>query len=320
MYSALKNRLTGCFYTIFTPFLENDNIDYQNLEKYLTILYKQGARKFYAMAYNSRYSQLSDKEILELNEFCIKTVKRLDKNNIIVVGDPIHGSTKNSTEFAKHAKDTGADLISLIVREKHFEDEQILEHYSQIGSVSNFPILVHEMPFLSGYDGKQMHWTQSLLVSLPKIPQIVALKEDAHDFEMTKIALSLEPNIRVIVAGTKAKLMQYQKLGVQAYLNGISIIDASIGERFWQAFKQGDKQTIDFILDELEAPFFDNCAAKYGWHRVNKALLQAAGYMHRRDRMPLKYLSDEQFIEVQNIYNQVDKSLSLWKSKDEQHS
>ena len=80
MYDDLKDRLTGCFYTIFTPFLENENIDYENLEKYLTVLYKQGARKFYAMAYNSRYSQLNDKEILELNEFCIKTVKRLNKN------------------------------------------------------------------------------------------------------------------------------------------------------------------------------------------------------------------------------------------------
>ena len=71
MYSNLKDRLTGCFYTIFTPFLENEDIDYENLEKYLTILYKQGARKFYAMAYNSRYSQLNDKEIYQLNDLAI---------------------------------------------------------------------------------------------------------------------------------------------------------------------------------------------------------------------------------------------------------
>lgn len=316
MYSDLTNRLTGCFYTIFTPFLENENIDYECLEKYLTVLYKQGARKFYAMAYNSRYSQLNNKEILELNEFCIKTVKRLNKNNIIIVGDPIHGSTKNSTEFAVHAKDIGADLISLVFREKYFEDEQILEHYSQIGSFSNMPILVHEMPFLSGFDGKQMHWPKSLLISLPKIPQIVALKEDAHDFEMTKVALSLEPNIRVIIAGTKAKLMQYQNLGVQAYLNGISIIDARIGEKFWQAYTEDDKEVINFILNELELPFFDGCAAKYGWHRVNKALLHAAGYMHRRDRLPLKHLSDMEFVEVQSIYAKINKQWCSWYKKN----
>lgn len=315
MFDELKKNLTGCFYSIFTPFLKDESIDYESLQKYLTILYNQGARKFYAMAYNSRYSQLSDKEILELNEFCIKTVKSLNKNNIVIVGDPIHGSTKNSTDFALHAKDIGADLISLIVREKYFNDEQILEHFSMVGGASKFPILVHEMPFLSGYDGKQMHWPHSLIESLPKIPEIIALKEDAKDFEITKKALSLEPRIRIIVAGTKAKLMQYQKLGVRAYLNGISIINAFIGEEFWEAFENDDKKKIDFILKELEAPFFDNCASKYGWHRVNKALLQAAGFMHRRDRMPLKHISDEQYLEVEEIFSKVKSSMMLLKNK-----
>lgn len=315
MYEDLKHRLTGCFYTIFTPFLDDESIDYENLEKYLSILYRQGARKFYAMAYNSRYSQLNDNEIKDLNEFCIKTVKRLDANNIVIVGDPIHGSTNNTIEFSKHAKHAGADLISLIVREKYFDDDQILDHYSQVGAASNIPILVHEMPFLSGYDGKQMHWPESLISSLPKIPHIVALKEDAKDYELTKIALKLEPEIRVIIAGTKTSLMQYKEFGVRAYLNGISIIDARIGEQFWQAFEQDDDKTIKFILDELESPFFDKCAGKYGWHRTNKALLQAAGYMHRRDRMPLKHLTDKDFLIVQSVYNEVQQS---WKKRCEE--
>jgi 4-hydroxy-tetrahydrodipicolinate synthase len=310
MYNKLKEGLTGCFYTIFTPFLEDFSIDYEGLKFYIESLYKQGAQKFYVMAYNSRYSQLSDQEILELNKFCIVLVKQLNKNNIIIVGDPIHCSTQTSIEFSRHAKECGADLISLINREKYFTDEQILEHYSTIGQASQLPILVHEMPFLSGYNGKQMHWPQSLLNSLCKIPQIIALKEDAHDFELTKQALLLEPKIRVIIAGTKSKLMQYRDLGVKAYLNGISIIDASVGHKFWLAFQNNDTKTIDFIINNLEAPFFDNCVTKYGWHRTNKALLQAAGYMHRRDRMPLKHLSDIEFKEVEKIYSFVSDNLN----------
>jgi 4-hydroxy-tetrahydrodipicolinate synthase len=317
MYEDLKQRLTGCFYTIFTPFLEDETIDYENLEKYLSLLYQQGARRFYAMAYNSRYSQLGDGEIRDLNEFCIKTVKRLDGNNIVIVGDPIHGSTRNSIEFAIHAKDVGADLISLIVREKYFNDDQILDHFSAVGNASNLPILVHEMPFLSGYNGKQMHWPGSLISSLTKVSHIVALKEDAHDFELTKLALELEPDIRVIVAGTKRNLMPYRELGVRAYLNGISIIDARIGELFWQAFEAGDSETMDFVLDKLEQPFFEKCAGEYGWHRTNKALLQAAGYMHRRDRMPLKHLSDSEFLTVQSVYAGIQEAWTKWQGANQ---
>ncbi|MCU7799633.1 MAG: dihydrodipicolinate synthase family protein [gamma proteobacterium symbiont of Lucinoma myriamae] len=308
MYENLKEQLTGCFYTIFTPFLENEEIDYTSLEKYISLLYKQGARKFYTMAYNSRYSQLNDQEIMELNAFCIKIVKKLNKNNIIIVGDPIHGSTKNTIEFTKHAKDLGADIISLIVREKYFSDDQILEHYSRVGIESSMPILVHEMPFLSGYNGKQMHWPKSLISSLPKIPQIVALKEDAHDFELTTTALELEPKIRIIIAGIKKSFIQYRTHGARAYLNGISIIDAKIGKLFWKAYENNDEKTIKYILDELEAPFFEKCATKYGWHRSNKALLQAAGYMHRRDRMPLQHLSDSDYVTVLSTYDEILRS------------
>lgn len=305
MFNDLKDKLYGCFYTIFTPFSEDGSVDYESLEKYLSTLYRQGARRFYAMAYNSRYSQLKHSEIMELNEFCIRFLKKLDPHNIVIVGDPIHCSTRETIEFTQHAKDTGADLVSLIVREKYFTDDQILDHFAQVGKATNMAILVHEMPFLSGKGGTQMHWPKSLMMSLPKIPQIVALKEDAKDFEVTKTALELEPRIRIIIACLKREFLRYRSFGARAYLNGISIIDARIGEAFWRACEAGDEATIQFIIKELEAPFFEICVAKYGWHRTNKALIEAAGLMHRRDRMPLKHLSDEEFVLVQSVYAQI---------------
>jgi 4-hydroxy-tetrahydrodipicolinate synthase len=309
MFETLKDRLDGPFYTIFTPFDKQESVDYEVLEKYLTLLYKQGARKFYAMAYNSRYSQLTHGEILELNGFCVKTLKAIDQNNIVIVGDPIHCSTKASLEFTEHAKESGADLISLIMREKYFTDDQVLEHFDIIGRASNFPLLVHEMPFLSGFDGSQMHWPQSLLQRLPEIPQIAALKEDAKDFEVACQAFKLEPNIRVILAGGgKARFREFFSRGARSWLNGISIIDASIAEEFWKAMLNNDVETQDFIIDKLEVPFFGGVTKKYGWHRTNKALLQAAGLMHRRDRMPLKHLSDDEFLDVVEVYKQVQAS------------
>lgn len=314
MFDDIKQKLAGCFYTVFTPFNEDETIDYASLEQYLTLLFRQGARRFYVMAYNSRYSQLSTQEIYELNAFCIKLVKSLDQDNIIIVGDPIHCSTRETIEFTRHAKENGADLISLIVREKYFSDDQILDHYAQVGNETNMAILVHEMPFLSGYDGTQMHWPKSLMHGLVKVPQIVALKEDAKNFEITCSALKLEPRIRIIIAGVKSSFMQYRDHGAMAYLNGISIIDARIGELFWKAYRHGDQSTIDLIIEKLERPFFDRCAAKLGWHRVNKALLQAAGLMHRRERMPLQHLSDDEYLFVQNVYQEIAAN---WKSMSE---
>jgi len=308
MFEDIKDRLQGCIYTIFTPFDEHENIDYQALDRYLEHIYRTGGRKFYAMAYNSRYSQLTHPEILELNAFCIRKVKALDPQNVVIVGDPIHCSTKETIEFSRHARDAGADLMSLLVREKYFSDDQILDHYAEVGREAGIGILVHEMPFLSGMNGTQMHWPISLFNSLPKIPEIVALKEDAKDFETTCLALKLEPRIRVVIAGRKSSFMNYRPHGARAYLNGISMLDARIGETFWTAYENNDQKIIQTILETIEAPFFDRCAAKYGWHRTNKALLQAAGFMHRRDRMPLKHLNEDEFATVEAVYQEVAQS------------
>ena len=306
MRRDILDRLEGPVYTIFTPFNEQYEVDYPVLRTYLESLYQKGARRFYAMAYNSRYSQMNHAEIRELNGFCARTLKDIDADNVVIVGDPIHCSTAESADFAKHARDEGADLISLIMREKYFCDEQVLDHFAQVGSSANFPILVHEMPFLSGFDGTQMHWPESLIEALPQVDEIIALKEDAKAPEITRKALELEPRIRVIIAGGgKAALRSYLADGARAWLNGISIIDAEIAERFWAACLDGDESFQDFVIKELEQPFFSTVVSKYGWHRCNKALLQAAGLMHRRDRMPLAHLDDSQFAEVQAVYDQV---------------
>ena len=35
MYNKLKDRLDGCFYTIFTPFDSNYKIDFEGVKKYI---------------------------------------------------------------------------------------------------------------------------------------------------------------------------------------------------------------------------------------------------------------------------------------------
>lgn len=301
MFETLKSRLEGCVHTVFTPFDAVLEIDFDALEQHLKDMYARGARKFYVMAYNSRYSQLRDDEIFALNAFVSRVVKSLSRDNVMIVGDPIHCSTKTSVEFARHAKESGADMLSAIMREKYFSDEQVLEHFATIGRDADFPVLVHEMPFLSGADGTQMHWPLSLLDGLRTIPHVVALKEDAKDPVITRAALSLEPDIRVVIAGRKSVLRNYFDDGVRAYLNGISMLDAAIGEAFWLAVANKDEATQSEIIDDLEAPLFDGCVAKYGWHRVNKAALQAAGFMHRRDRMPLKHLDESEYQHVADV-------------------
>ena len=129
-FSEIQTRLEGPVFSVVLPFKETgEEIDFKALERYLDYAYASGARKFYVMAYNSRFSELSWDEIKRVNEHVVKFLKNIDQNNIVIVADPLHCSTATSIDFCKHAEKIGADIISLIFREKFYTNEQIYKHY-----------------------------------------------------------------------------------------------------------------------------------------------------------------------------------------------
>ena len=54
----LRQRLTGPTFSIITPFKDDESLDTECLSNYVKFLYRNGARVFYIMVYNSRFSLL----------------------------------------------------------------------------------------------------------------------------------------------------------------------------------------------------------------------------------------------------------------------
>jgi hypothetical protein len=55
------------------------------------------------------------------------------------------------------------------------------------------------------------------------------------------------------------------------------------------------------LIEDIEVPFFENGVKKFGWHLTIKAAMQHQGWFHRRDRMPLKELSDTDYRAVASM-------------------
>ncbi len=310
-FIKLKEKLDGAVQTIFVPFTKSLDIDYEALKRHLEILCSLNYVKFlYLMPYNGRYSQLSEFEILELNKFCIKQVKQRGK--LIIVSDPIHASTDTKLKFCNHAKKYGADIFSSICREKYFSDKQIFLHYKKIAS-SKMPILVHMMPFLSGYNGSNMNWKLSTLKKLSTIENIVAIKEDTKSRKYGEIILqNFKNRFCIVFAGRKKLILSLKKKGLTSYLNGTSIIDPDIDNIFWTLFKNNPKAAKIFVK-EIDDPFWDYLSHKYGWHRLNKACLEINGIMKRYERLPMISLNNNEFKQVKTKILSIKKRLNIWK-------
>ena len=304
-YLKIRNKIRGPVYSIVTPFLEDDGIDYASLEKYIKQIHDAGGYIYFVMAYNSRFSQLSWSEIKELNSFVVNTAKKLNSECIVIVADPIHCSTKVTCEFANHAKEVGADLISLIFREKHYSDEQVYKHFSTVANTVDIGILVHEMPFMSGYGEKMIGYSLSLLDRLSDIPNIVAIKEDAKDDEYSKKVIDcIKDRVSIIISGGgKQQWIKFANDGCQSWLNGIGVFEPKLASKFWKSYQAGDNITCKRIMEEIEKPFFEQAVNKYGWHLTIKAAMEARGIINRHERLPMMALSNEDADKVAQIVN-----------------
>jgi 4-hydroxy-tetrahydrodipicolinate synthase len=307
-FDSLKNKLKGPIYSIITPFTDTENIDYKSLSKYIEYLYEEGARIFYAMAFNTRYLLMNNREIMDINQFIIKKVKSLDKNNIVIVGDPLNCSTKTSIEFAKHARDNGADVISLIYRAYLFFDEHVYNHYKTVAdAVPDIGILVHEMPFMKGIPQHQDGtWSLGLIDKLANIPSVVAMKEDAKQDDYTRKVVDLiSDRVAIVVSGNG--LQQWSKVSDKcaAWLTGIGNLWPKTELEFYEAHLQRDTKTCNHIIENIEKPFFwvkDNLS----WHLGIKSALKTLGIMERHERMPYQPLNDEQHQKVKEIVEGIE--------------
>jgi len=308
-YSQIRKKIVGPVYSIVTPFLDNDDIDYVSLERYIEYAVAQGAEHFYVMGYNSRYSELSNEEIKSLNGFVIKKVKSIKPDGIMIVADPLHCSTKTSLDFALHAQDAGADVISVINREKYYFDDQIYAHYEYIANHSEIGILVHEMPFLSGLGGPEVNWPLPLLNRIADIDNVVAIKEDAkNDAYSKEVISSLNEKVSFIISGGgKRQWLRNVEYGCQSWLNGIGVFEPKLAAKFWQHYQENNIKACNNIIDLIEVPFFEQGVQIFGWHLAIKAALEERGLMGRHERLPMMALPNDKA----NIVKELIRSLPI---------
>ena len=143
------------------------------------------------MLYNSRLSLLNKQEIIKLNIFCIKIIKKLNSLNIIICAEPYQCSTNETIEYVNKFSAAGADLVSLIFGEKYYSDIQIFKHFKKINDRSKSLLLLHQQYLENGMSANPLYryYSIGLLQKIFKLKKFVAMKEDAKDEKYTKFSL-----------------------------------------------------------------------------------------------------------------------------------
>mgnify|MGYP001359894862 CR=1 FL=1 len=310
--SKLKKKLKGPIFSIITPFNKKGEIDYYVLEKYLNYLYFKGARNFYVMVYNSRLSLLTEKEIKEINLFCIKQVKKLNKENLIICAEPYHCSTEQSIKFVNLFKKKGADIVSLIFGEKFYSDDQLFNHFNKIHKKNNYYLLLHQQILENGISSNPnfVYYSLKVLKRISGLKKFIAMKEDAKSEIYTKkICKKIASKMTIITSGGgKRQWLKAAKHGCKSWLSGVSNLNPKIAIDFYKFYKSKDKARIKIIITNIEDPFI-KIKNKYGWHLTIKAFLELNKNFKRYERSPLKELNKKDMLKCKKIFDQIKKQI-----------
>lgn len=308
----LRSKLKGPIFSIITPFDKNENIDFKYLKKYLNYLYFKGARNFYVMAYNSRLTLLNESEILKVNLFCIKEVKRLDKNNIIICGEPYHCSTQQSIKYVNIYKKKGADIVSLIFGEKFYSDEQLYDHFKKIHDNTNCFLLLHQQTLENGISSNPLFvfYTLNILKKISKLHKFIAMKEDAKSEIYTKkICKSISKQMTIITSGGgKGQWLKASKYGCTSWLSGVSNLNPKIALDFYDFYKLKNKDKMQSIIRNIENPFF-KIKDQFGWHLTIKAFLELNKNFPRYERSPLRELNLHDLFKCKKVFDKIKKRI-----------
>lgn len=314
----IRNKLNGPIFSVITPFTKKGEIDYSSLKKYLEYLYLKGARNFYVMAYNSRLTLLNEKEIIELNFFCIKQIKKLNKENIVICGEPYHCSTEQSIQYVKFFKQKGADIVSLIFGEKYYSEIQLYEHFKKIHDKTKCYLLLHQQILENGLSSQPNYvfYPLNLLVKISKLPRFIAMKEDAKSDSYTKkICKKVSKQMTIITSGGgKRQWLRVAKYGCTSWLSGWSNLNPEIAFDFYKYYKSKNIKNMNQILKDIEDPFL-KIKNEFGWHLTIKALLELNHNFKRYERSPLKEVSLNKMLKIKKAFNIIKVKLKNKKIK-----
>jgi 4-hydroxy-tetrahydrodipicolinate synthase len=310
--SFIQNKLKGPIFSIITPFTRKSEIDYLSLKKYINYLYIKGAKNFYIMVYNSRLSLLTEKEIKEINFFCIKRVKKLNKENIIICAEPYHCSTEQSIKYVNYFKKNGADIVSLIFGEKYYSDKQLYSHFKNVHDKTNCFLLLHQQILENGIssDPPFVYYSLKVLKKISKLNRFVAMKEDAKNEIYTRRICEEISNKMVIITsgGGKRQWVKAAKYGCKSWLSGVSNLNPKIAIDFYNYYKLKDKKQMDLLIRIIEEPFF-KIKDKYGWHLTIKAFLELNKNFKRYERSPLKEINKNEMKKCKIVFNKIKEKI-----------
>ncbi|BER92556.1 dihydrodipicolinate synthase family protein [Atrimonas thermophila] len=146
MSLEIKNKLSGVFAPIVTPFDEKGEIVFDALQRNITKLNETPLRGYFVLGTNGEFRSLTFEEKLKIVELVKKEAS--GKGKIVIAGASCE-STFESIKLAKELCSLDVDFISLMPPSffaKRMTDEMLVGYFTEVAEAIDKPVLLYNNP------------------------------------------------------------------------------------------------------------------------------------------------------------------------------
>lgn len=246
----IKECLTGPIPSINTPFTKDGEVDFDGLRNQIDFLINVGAKTILLTQGDSHYECLSDNEIAQITRVtCEQTAGRA----MVVAADRNH-STVRAIEFAKFAKQAGADIFICMPPNwgNSCTPDTLADHYAVVSQY--MPIMIVTNRFIPyGIE----FGLKTIKLSFERSDNIVSIKDDMCGEFARKLCVHFGDRCPVFAGGQKQSFLDMWIYGCRGYLTTFLGFKPEVALDFWNYVSAGDIPKASKIVSDIDMPFFD---------------------------------------------------------------
>lgn len=284
MTMAPPKELSGILVAVITPWTDDQSqIDAQRLREHIDRLVTAGVHGIVPGGSTGEFTAMTQAERKQLIELCVEYAA----GRISVVAGTGALTTRECTDLARHAAETGAN--ALMVVPPYYDAltyEQLEQLMSDISSASNLPIMYYNIPSATG-----MKLTTDQIAGLSK-SGVKYLKDTSGDAPALTELLFERQNEITAFNGWDTLTFYGLAAGAKGSVWGASNIIPDLSMQLWEAVAvKGDLKT----GREVWSKIFPICKflEAHQYHAGVKTGMELLGYKTGGLRTPYSLLGDE---------------------------
>ncbi|MDV3539255.1 dihydrodipicolinate synthase family protein [Elizabethkingia anophelis] len=239
---STKLNWEGIYPAVLTPFTKDGEIDFDMFAKNTEAQIKAGVHGIILAGTLGEASALETEEKFEL----LKFAKAITDGRIPVILNLSENTTRSAVNYAKKAKELGADGLMLLPPMRYKADNrEVVEYFKSVASATDLPILIYNNPVDYG-----IHVTLDMFEELINYPTIQAVKESTRDLaNVTRMINRFGKRIKIL-GGVDTICLETLMLGADGLVAGL--VDAFPNETM-------------AMYNYVKAGEYDKAVAVYRW-------------------------------------------------------